>query len=159
MTGRDDQEAVMRDIRQGMIVRTPDGEKLGKIASVLGDEFMIEKGLLFKHDYKARCDRIVEIGDDEITYEPISAEEREGTPAVQSEAIEASEEITVTKRPAVREEVRMRKQKVQERRVASAEVRHEEAEVEDLSTGERPLVSTTEPSGGMRAPGRDDEVK
>jgi uncharacterized protein (TIGR02271 family) len=242
----------MRDatpIREGMTVRTPDGEKLGKVASVIGDEFIIEKGLLFKHDYRARCDRIMEVRGDEIIYQPIGADERAaggvesaaavtagaapaqaatpqaatprdeirvplaeeevdvqkratqragaritkdvvteekqvtvpvtrekisvervavepGTPAkasFQQDEVTipvVEEEVIVTKRPVVREEVRVRKQEVQEQRVASTDVRREEARVEELpNTEEAATTSTpgTDTVGGMRAPGRDDD--
>jgi len=225
----------MHDIREGMTVRTPEGEKLGKVAKTMGDEFIIEKGLLFKHDYRARADRIMEVRDDEIIYQPLAADDRaananvaappkesatsatsrdeirvplaeeeievqkyatqkggvriskevvteekqvtvpvtreeisvERVPAEGRTPAEASfqkeeitvpiveEEIAVTKRPVVREEVRVRKEQVQEQRAASAEVRREEAEVEDLRKTDRP--KTTDTVGGMRAPGRNDD--
>jgi uncharacterized protein (TIGR02271 family) len=218
------------DIREGMNVCTADGKKLGKVKSIAGDEFIIEKGLLFKQDYTAKSNRIVDIRGDELVYEPVGAEEPtaaagtvgggasetrmplaeeqldvtkqaqqkggvrvtkeiiteekqvtvpvtreeisvERVPASQQAASSTrfeegqitvpamEEEVTVSKRPVVREEIRVRKQPVQEQRSASAEVRREEAHVEELPETERRTSGETEPSGGMTAPSRDDDVK
>jgi len=46
------------------------------------------------------------------------------------------EEVTVSKRPVVREEVRISKQSRQEQRPVRAQVRREEVEIEDDSAGE-----------------------
>lgn len=251
-------------IRKGMVVRGVDGDKLGKVAGISGEMFIIEKGLLFKEDFEARLDGIVEVRGDEIIYAradeaapsaretqsrpssvgmagagddridtdeagigrrdmttaaagsegpdrgevrvplveeeldvqkqtrqsggvrvtksvvteqkevsvPVTREELEvervpasgdttpaGTAAfVESEIIVpiVEEEVVVTKRPVVREEVRVRKHEVQDQRAMSADVRREEAQVEDLQEQrrERP-TETNEP--GMRAPSRDDD--
>jgi uncharacterized protein (TIGR02271 family) len=241
-----------QDIREGMTVRDADGNKLGKVVEVRGDVFIIEKGLIFKDDYQARLDRILEIRDDEIIYAradqsgiessaaslgrsddtlpdgsaaaaarfdtadtrsaaaegevrvPLAEEELEvqkqaresggvrvtkdvvteqkqvtvpvtreqvnveRVPADETSAPAAAaftksevsvpvmeEEVEVTKRPVVREEVRVRKEQVQEQRAVAAEVRHEEANVEDLSEERRTRTSDTEPA--YRAPARDDD--
>jgi uncharacterized protein (TIGR02271 family) len=238
----------MHAIREGMVVRTTDGEKLGKVASVQGDEFIIEKGLLFKHDYRARCDHIIDVRGDEIIYQRVGAEDREratpgATPIRETpikepmketagaaprdeepriplveEEVEVSkraterpgarvkkvvvtenkqftvpvtreevivervpvdektaatastklqedeitvpvveEEVIVSKRPVIKEEVRVRKQEVQEQRVASAEVRHEEVQVEEVR---QPASTGGDMTGGYSAPGRGgDNVK
>lgn len=44
------------------------------------------------------------------------------------------EEVEITKRPMIREEVRVRKTPYEEQRTASAEVRREEAHVEERGT-------------------------
>ena len=68
-------------IREGMIVRTPDGEKLGRVASVGNDNFTIERGLLFKHRFVAPLEHVILIDDekDELVCRPIElpASERE----------------------------------------------------------------------------------
>jgi hypothetical protein len=68
-------------IREGMIVRTPDGEKLGRVASVGNEDFTIERGLLFKHRFVAPLEHVILIDDekDELICRPVElpASERE----------------------------------------------------------------------------------
>ncbi|ADO69036.1 conserved uncharacterized protein [Stigmatella aurantiaca DW4/3-1] len=54
------------DVREGMTVRSLDGEKLGKVFAVNEDEFLIEKGLFFPKDYLCRYSEISGIRDGEI---------------------------------------------------------------------------------------------
>jgi uncharacterized protein (TIGR02271 family) len=54
------------DIREGMTVRSIDGEKLGKVFAVQEGEFLIEKGLFFPKDYVCRYSEISDIRDGEI---------------------------------------------------------------------------------------------
>jgi uncharacterized protein (TIGR02271 family) len=53
-------------IREGMVVRSADGEKLGKVFAVGDDAFHIEKGLFFPKDYVARFSDVTDIRDGEI---------------------------------------------------------------------------------------------
>ncbi|HET9450789.1 MAG TPA: YsnF/AvaK domain-containing protein [Aggregicoccus sp.] len=53
-------------IREGMVVRSSDGEKLGKVFAVGEDAFHIEKGLFFPKDYVARFSDVSDIRDGEI---------------------------------------------------------------------------------------------
>ena len=53
-------------IREGMVVRSADGEKLGKVFAVGDDAFHIEKGLFFPKDYVARFSDITDVRDGEI---------------------------------------------------------------------------------------------
>ncbi len=45
-----------REIKEGMAVRSSDGQKLGKVISCGDDQFVIEKGFFFPKDYIARYD-------------------------------------------------------------------------------------------------------
>lgn len=54
------------DIREGMTVRSIDGEKLGKVFAVSEGEFHIEKGLFFPKDYLVRYAEVSDIRDGEI---------------------------------------------------------------------------------------------
>lgn len=54
------------DIREGMTVRSIDGEKLGKVFAVQDGEFLIEKGLFFPKDYVCRYSEISDIRNGEI---------------------------------------------------------------------------------------------
>jgi uncharacterized protein (TIGR02271 family) len=54
------------NVREGMIVRSIDGEKLGKVFAIQEGEFLIEKGLFFPKDYVCRYSEISDIRGDEI---------------------------------------------------------------------------------------------
>ncbi|HXU70606.1 MAG TPA: hypothetical protein VN947_14815 [Polyangia bacterium] len=60
-------------IRKGMIVRTPDGEKLGRVASVGSEDFIIERGLVFKHRFPAPFQHVIAVDDekDELICRPV----------------------------------------------------------------------------------------
>jgi len=60
-------------IRQGMIVRTPDGERLGRVASVGEDDFTIERGHIFKHYFEAPLEHVIAVDDekDELICRPL----------------------------------------------------------------------------------------
>ncbi|ATB50705.1 YsnF/AvaK domain-containing protein [Corallococcus macrosporus] len=54
------------DIKEGMVVRSIDGEKLGKVFAVGEGEFHIEKGLFFPKDYLVRYSEVSRIDGSEI---------------------------------------------------------------------------------------------
>ena len=56
-----------------MIVRTPDGEKLGRVASVEGERFTIERGLVFRHHFEAPIEHVIIVDDekDELVCRPV----------------------------------------------------------------------------------------
>ncbi|MBM7113273.1 hypothetical protein [Archangium primigenium] len=54
------------EIKEGMIVRSVDGHKLGKVYAIGEAEFYIEKGLFFPKDYSVRYSEISNIRDGEI---------------------------------------------------------------------------------------------
>jgi uncharacterized protein (TIGR02271 family) len=54
------------DVREGMVVRSVDGEKLGKVFAIGDGEFHIEKGLFFPKDYLVRYSEISDIRAGEI---------------------------------------------------------------------------------------------
>lgn len=53
-------------VREGMVVRSQDGQKLGKVYATSDDQFQIEKGLFFPKDYLCRYADIADIRGDEI---------------------------------------------------------------------------------------------
>jgi uncharacterized protein (TIGR02271 family) len=53
-------------VREGMVVRSQDGHKLGKVYAVGDDQFQIEKGLFFPKDYVCRYSDIADVRGDEI---------------------------------------------------------------------------------------------
>lgn len=60
----------MADLRsvltEGMLVRSRDGERLGRVVSCDATSFVIEKGFLFPRDFIAEYDDIAELREDEI---------------------------------------------------------------------------------------------
>jgi hypothetical protein len=48
------------DVREGMIVRSADGEKLGKVVEAGEDDFLVEKGLFFHKETRIRYDDVSE---------------------------------------------------------------------------------------------------
>ncbi|WP_244222008.1 YsnF/AvaK domain-containing protein [Corallococcus exercitus] len=54
------------DIKEGMTVRSSDGEKLGKVFAVSDAEFHIEKGMFFPKDYLVRYSEVSDIRNGEI---------------------------------------------------------------------------------------------
>lgn len=53
-------------VREGMVVRTADGERLGVVVQRGEDTFVIEKGLLLPRDFIARYDEVAEVHGDEV---------------------------------------------------------------------------------------------
>ncbi len=66
-------------IREGMIVRTPDGEKLGRVASVGDENFTIERGLVFRRRFVAPLEHVIAVDDekDELICRPVELPWRE----------------------------------------------------------------------------------
>ncbi|RKH04095.1 DUF2382 domain-containing protein [Corallococcus praedator] len=54
------------DIKEGMVVRSSDGEKLGKVFAISEGEFHIEKGMFFPKDYLVRYMEVSDIRNGEI---------------------------------------------------------------------------------------------
>jgi hypothetical protein len=53
-------------VREGMLVRSSDGKKLGRVLACAEGKFIVEKGFFFATDYIARYDDVTEVSDDEI---------------------------------------------------------------------------------------------
>jgi uncharacterized protein (TIGR02271 family) len=54
------------DVREGMFVRTADGEKLGTVIRCGGDTFVVEKGLFLPRDYVLRYEDIADVRSGEV---------------------------------------------------------------------------------------------
>jgi uncharacterized protein (TIGR02271 family) len=69
------------EIREGMTVRSSDGEKLGKVIRCDADQFIVEKGFFFPKDYVVRYDQATVAGDEVLLALPASSlREAGGTP-------------------------------------------------------------------------------
>lgn len=53
-------------VREGMLVHSSDGRKLGRVLSCREGTFVIEKGFYFTTDYVARYDDVTDVSGDEI---------------------------------------------------------------------------------------------
>jgi hypothetical protein len=60
-------------IRKGMIVRTPDGEKLGRVAGVRDDVLILERGIIWKTRFPAPFEHVIAVDDerDELIVRPV----------------------------------------------------------------------------------------
>ena len=65
-------------VHEGMVVRTSDGKKLGRVLACEEGRFIVEKGFFFATDYVARYDDVSSVSGDEIRLaRPQDALERE----------------------------------------------------------------------------------
>ena len=158
-------------IREGMVVRATDGEKLGKVKSILGDEFIIEKGLLFKEDYTARFENIIDVQGDEITYEKIALD-AEGRPLARAATGEgqaretevrmplAEEQLLVEKQAKQAGEVKIHKEVVTEKKQVAVPVQREEVVVERTPVSEaRPAAADAFVERDIAVPVMEEEVR
>jgi len=53
-------------VHEGMVVRSSDGKKLGRVLACEEGRFVVEKGFFFATDYIARYDDVTDISGDEI---------------------------------------------------------------------------------------------
>src|SRR3954454_17071359 len=56
------------DLREGMLVTSTTGERIGKITRMDADTFVVEKGTLFPKDYELRYEYVTDVGTDGMTY-------------------------------------------------------------------------------------------
>jgi uncharacterized protein (TIGR02271 family) len=166
MHGRD-------QIRPGMIVRSQDGEKLGKVQSIGTDSFHIEKGLFFPKDYLVLFSEIQDIRDGEIVLSiPKSALKGTGSHAgagtfgthdkdrdrdrdthlgtrgqrVEHEEVRVpvvEEQLDVIKREREVGAVRVRKDVVEDVKTVQVPVQKEVVRVEKVDTRNEPLPPGT----------------
>jgi len=53
-------------VQEGMVVRSSDGKKLGRVMACKEGNFLVEKGFFFATDYVARYDDVTDISGNEI---------------------------------------------------------------------------------------------
>jgi uncharacterized protein (TIGR02271 family) len=174
-------------IREGMSVRSADGDRLGKVLKVSGDGFLAEKGFFFPKDYFCQLSDVTDVRDDEIhvryrksdlqalaraaEQRGRSAEKQTAAPAAaassgaQSRASEAriplaEEEIIPEKRAQQAGEVRVHKEVVTEPRTVEVPVRREEVKVDVVpSRAGAPVGEQAFEEGEVRIPVIEEEVE
>jgi len=72
------------DVREGMIVTTSVGDRLGKVISCGAETFVVEKGRFSPKDYELRYDHILNVDDGGITYSLTDLESGFGASAAPS---------------------------------------------------------------------------
>ncbi len=93
-----------RGIAEGMMVRDPEGKKLGSVIECRADSFLVEKGLFFRKDYEIAYDDVESVGDGEIRIRFAAGElEQRGAPRAQGEAASAGRGATATGAEAARD--------------------------------------------------------
>ncbi|WP_437737482.1 YsnF/AvaK domain-containing protein [Sorangium sp. So ce1335] len=142
-----------QELKRGMVVRSADGEKLGKVTRIDPASFEIEKGLFFTEEYRVRYDEVADVRDGEI----ILTQGREHLAAGRAGAREAGaplgegqevrvplveEEVTVGKSVHEVGRVQVKKEVVTEQQQISVPVAREVVHVERVpASGERPAAS------------------
>ncbi|APR86001.1 Hypothetical protein A7982_11350 [Minicystis rosea] len=92
-------------IREGMVVLSADGEKLGRVTGVFDDRIEIEKGIIFHSDREARLADVAEVRDNDV-YLRCNESEVETLGPLESRAVaakaraRAAEPVASTAEPA-----------------------------------------------------------
>jgi uncharacterized protein (TIGR02271 family) len=170
------------DVREGMTVRSIDGEKLGKIFAVQEGEFLIEKGLFFPKDYVCRYSEINDIRDGEVILlhgkeglHRFSLGEEHGVladqgigagvgpvPMVGKDEVAVpvyKEDLDVIKREKQAGEVRVHKDVVEEEKVVTVPLRRERVRVERREVKDRPATQASFQEETVVVPLRAEEVE
>lgn len=157
-----------QEIARGMVVRSSDGEKLGKVTRLDVDTFEIEKGFFFPKEYAVRYDEVAGIRDGEIVLthardQLAGGRGAEGTISAGGEIRVplVEEEITAGKTVQEVGRVQVRKEIVTEEKQVSVPVAREVVHVERVpASGERPIASgTTVEEGSISIPVREEQVE
>lgn len=143
-------------LKEGMTVRSSDGEKLGKIFALGATELQIEKGIFFKKDYVISYDRVLDVRNgecflalrkDELDATSGKYLEGYGKPAGLTGTGVAGtertmelreEELEIERRRREAGEVRVSKDVVTEERQVTVPVTKEHVVVERVPGGNRP---------------------
>lgn len=165
-------EPTRRDVKEGMVVRAADGEKLGKVVRCDQEGFIVEKGIFFPRDYIARYADVTDVRDDEIYLRSRLADFRdaesrnvESTPRAgvreQVSVPVAEEELTAEKRSKEAGAVHLRKEVRTERKNIAVPVTREEVRVERVPAGGREVRpgEATFQESEVTVPVREEEVE
>ena len=168
-------ERTRQDVKEGLVVRTADGEKLGRIVRCEADSFVIEKGIFFPTDFVARYDDVADVRDGEVQLGRRAADlsdsgsrsSRGATASIPHGATEqvsvpvAEEELSAEKKTKEAGRVHLRKEVHTEQRQISVPVTREEVHVERVPAGNReagPGDATFQQSD-VTIPVREEEVE
>jgi uncharacterized protein (TIGR02271 family) len=169
-------------IREGMVVYSADGQKLGKVVNRGAGYFTIEKGLIFKTDCEARDDEIARVDGEEIwlgtlrddivrrgalereaetSAEPMAEAELRATGVTEETRVPLAEErLEVEKRARQAGEVRVEKEVITEQQQVSVPVTREEVRVERVpASGEQPSTGAAFTESETRIPITEEEVE
>jgi hypothetical protein len=65
-------------VRQGLVVFSADGKRLGKVVSVASSSFQVEKGVLFPRDFLVMESQVSEVSGETVVLSTTAAQLREG---------------------------------------------------------------------------------
>jgi uncharacterized protein (TIGR02271 family) len=156
-----------RDVTEGLVVRTADGEKLGRIVRCEQTSFVIEKGIFFPTDYVARYEDIAAVRDGEVYLNRRVAQLRESgvqpTAGVKEQvSVPLMEErLSAEKKTTEAGRVRVRKEVETQRKDISVPVTREQVHVERVPSGgrePRPGEATFQ-EGEVTVPIREEEIE
>ncbi|KYF94186.1 hypothetical protein BE17_33785, partial [Sorangium cellulosum] len=153
-----------------MVVRSSDGEKLGKVVQIHESRFEIEKGFFFPKEYAVRYDEVSGIRDGEIILtrgrDQLATERGQASEADVAAAEEirvplVEEEVTVGKTVQEVGRVQVTKEVVTEEKQIAVPVAREVVHVERVpASGERPVASgTLFEEGSLSIPVREERVE
>jgi uncharacterized protein (TIGR02271 family) len=185
-----------RGVREGMTVRSADGEKLGKVVQCAEQYFLVEKGFFFPKDYLARYSQVLDIRDDEIHLRETAASLGEASASLTESSEEgragliggadpgigsdlgperavsgqvrdadeirvplAEEELQAEKRTREAGAVRVRKEVNTEHKQISVPVTREEVHVERVPASESTPGSASFQEGTVSMPLHEEEVE
>lgn len=128
------------DVREGMFVRTADGEKLGTVIRRGGDTFVVEKGLFLPRDFVLRYEDIADVrgGEvhlrlerDDVVADPVAREARRREVVAMPAAFGEPQEVVVelAHEEAIPHTVIREQGQFRIRKVVRTEVRHFEVPV------------------------------
>ena len=172
-------------VREGMVVYSSEGQKLGKVVRRGDGFFTIEKGLIFKSDIDARDDEVARVEGDEIWLTTLhddivqrgaleskrEAELPGGSAAPGAIGSGASQVTQETRVPLAQEvlevekrarevgEVRVRKEVFTEQQQVSVPVTREEVHVERVPVGEQRADEADFSEGEVSIPITEEEVE
>lgn len=161
------------EIVHGMVVRSSDGEKLGKVTRLDEASFEIEKGFFFPKEYMVRYDEVAGIRDGEVILtharDQLAAALDQKRHGAERSAVEAGElrvplveeEITAGKTVHEVGRVQVRKEVVTEEKQVTVPVSREVVHVERIpASGERAAASGTMfEEEEISVPVREEEVE
>lgn len=158
------------DVREGMFVRTADGEKLGTVIRCGGDTFVVEKGLFLPRDFVLRYEDVADVrggevrlrlSREDVVVDPVAREASRREVVAMPTAFGEPQEVVVelAHEEAIPHTVIREQGQFRIRKVVRTEVKHFEVPVrrEELVV-ERLPVEAGAPTPGEGAPERVQEL-
>jgi uncharacterized protein (TIGR02271 family) len=142
-----------RGVREGLTVRSADGDKLGKVVMCDADTFIVEKGIFFPRERAIRYDDVQQVSDGELWLSwGRAALERDGEAGEERRIPLVEEELSAEKRMAEGGEVEIKKDVVTEHKTIDVPLTREEVRVERVPVDAKPASDASFASDTIRVP-------